>query len=81
MTSIADAPARAAARPATSATPARPRRGRWCKFLSYYRPHIGLLIADRHLILDFSSRPFDAIAFERMASVAQSALLHVPGAQ
>jgi ATP-binding cassette, subfamily B, bacterial len=41
-----EAPAREdAARPARPALP-RLRSGRWRKFLSYYRPHLGLLAAD-----------------------------------
>ena len=40
-----EAPARANAKPARPA-PARLRPERWRKFLSYYRPHLGLLIAD-----------------------------------
>src|ERR1700735_4325087 len=35
-----------AAKPAARATLGRLRPERWRKFLSYYRPHIGLLIAD-----------------------------------
>ncbi len=46
QSSIIEAPARVAA--AKSAPPALHRRrpGRWRKLLSYYRPHLGLLIAD-----------------------------------
>ena len=50
--SDADSPARAAANPAASLSqnaslaPTGSRWARWRKFLSYYRPHIGLLIAD-----------------------------------
>src|ERR1700722_17429765 len=41
-----EAPARPdATRPGLTALP-RLRPGRWRKFLSYYRPHIGLLLAD-----------------------------------
>jgi ATP-binding cassette, subfamily B, bacterial len=42
----AGAPARENAAKAARATLARLRPERWRKFLSYYRPHIGLLIAD-----------------------------------
>ena len=42
-----EAPARVdAARPATPVLPSHPHPGRWRKFLSYYRPHLGLLAAD-----------------------------------
>ncbi|HEX4181666.1 MAG TPA: ABC transporter ATP-binding protein [Caulobacteraceae bacterium] len=50
--SAADSPARAAAKAAASfsqtdhLTPKGSRWTRWRKFLSYYRPHIGLLVAD-----------------------------------
>ena len=45
--SIAEASARPdAAKPASLKLPSRHRAQRWRKFLSYYRPHLGLLIAD-----------------------------------
>jgi hypothetical protein len=39
---------------------------------------IGLLLHHRHLVLDFSARPFDTIEFERMIAVAEQVLIHLP---
>jgi ATP-binding cassette, subfamily B, bacterial len=44
--SVAEAPARANAAKAAKSAFRRLRAERWRKFVSYYRPHIGLLIAD-----------------------------------
>jgi hypothetical protein len=45
-------------------------------------PDIGLLLHGRTLLLDFSSRPFDPIQFERVVDLAQQLLLRVaPGRQ
>lgn len=34
-------------------------------------PDVGMLLHGRHLLLDFSSRPFDAIEFDRMLALAE----------
>ena len=39
---------------------------------------IGLLLADRYLLLDFSDRPFDPIEFERVEALAASVGQHLP---
>lgn len=45
-------------------------------------PDIGLLLHGKMLVLDFSSRPFDPIQFERVIDLAQQLLLRVaPGRQ
>jgi hypothetical protein len=41
-------------------------------------PDVGLLLADRYLLLDFSDRPFDPIEFERMEALAASVAQHLP---
>jgi hypothetical protein len=41
-------------------------------------PDIGLLLLGRHLLLDFSERPFDAIEFNRMIAVAEQVKAHLP---
>ena len=41
-------------------------------------PDIGLLLHGRHLVLDFSSRPFDATEFRRMLAVADQVVAHLP---
>jgi len=42
---------------------------------------IGLLLHGHRLVLDFSSRPFDTIEFERMIVVAQQVAGHLPASQ
>jgi hypothetical protein len=39
---------------------------------------IPLLLHGRYLLLDFSSRPFDPIAFDRMAALAEQIAQHLP---
>jgi hypothetical protein len=39
---------------------------------------IGLLLHGRHLVLDFSSRPFDPIELERVAALAQQLVSNIP---
>jgi hypothetical protein len=41
-------------------------------------PDVGLLLHGGHLVLDFSGRPFDAIEFGRMISLADQLANHVP---
>jgi hypothetical protein len=41
-------------------------------------PDIGLLLRQTHLILDFSTRPFDAIEFDRMLCLADQLAAHLP---
>jgi hypothetical protein len=41
-------------------------------------PDIGLLLVGRKLILEFSSRPFDSIEFERMIVLANQLVNHMP---
>lgn len=41
-------------------------------------PDVGLLVYGRHLLLDFSARPFDEIEFERMMVVARQIASHLP---
>jgi hypothetical protein len=41
-------------------------------------PDIGLLLHGRHLLLDFSARPFDAIEFDRMIALADQIVAHLP---
>lgn len=42
---------------------------------------IGLLLMGRHLIVDFSCRPFDGIEFNRMIEVAKQVVAHLPPAK
>lgn len=44
-------------------------------------PDVGLLLHGKHLVLDFSARPFDTIEFERMIVVAEQIVIHLPGPQ
>jgi hypothetical protein len=44
-------------------------------------PDIGLLLAGTHLVLDFSTRPFDAIELGRMNALAEQLATHLPAAQ
>ncbi|HLZ84624.1 MAG TPA: ABC transporter ATP-binding protein [Caulobacteraceae bacterium] len=75
--SIAAAPPRAnAARPAPPA-PARRRAQRWRKFLSYYRPHRGLLIADLACAVLVSAT---ALALPLLANYVVKRLALAPGA-
>jgi len=41
-------------------------------------PDVGLLLHGRHLVLDFSARPFDAVEFNRMLAVADQVVSHLP---
>jgi hypothetical protein len=41
-------------------------------------PDIGLLLHGRHLVLDFSDRPFDAIEFGRMLALADQIAARLP---
>ena len=41
-------------------------------------PDIGLLVTGRHLLLDFSARPFDPIEFDRMVALAEQLVAHLP---
>jgi hypothetical protein len=41
-------------------------------------PDIGLLLHGRHVVLDFSGRPFDAIEFDRMITLANHLTSHLP---
>lgn len=41
-------------------------------------PDVGMLLNGRHLLLDFSNRPFDPIEFERMEALAASVATHLP---
>jgi hypothetical protein len=43
-------------------------------------PDIGLLLHGQHMVLDFSTRPFDAIEFDRMIALADQLVLHLPSA-
>jgi hypothetical protein len=43
-------------------------------------PDIGLLLHGRHLVLDFSARPFDAIELSRVAALADQVAAHLPPA-
>jgi hypothetical protein len=40
---------------------------------------VGLILLGRHLLLDFSDRPFDGIEFNRMIAVADQLVDHLPG--
>lgn len=44
-------------------------------------PDVGMMLHRRKLVLDFSSRPFDAIEFERMIAVADQLVGHLPAPQ
>jgi len=41
-------------------------------------PDVGLLLHGRHLVLDFSDRPFDAIEFGRMLALADQLAARLP---
>jgi hypothetical protein len=41
-------------------------------------PDIGLLLHGRHLVLDFSTRPFDGIELGRMVALADQLVQHLP---
>ncbi|MEO6437397.1 MAG: hypothetical protein ABIP55_16760 [Tepidisphaeraceae bacterium] len=41
-------------------------------------PDVGLLIHGQHLVLDFSTRPFDGIELGRMVALADQLVLHLP---
>lgn len=40
---------------------------------------VGLVLMDRHLILDFSTRPFDALEMQRIDALAEQVIAHLPG--
>ena len=42
-------------------------------------PDIGLLLHGRHVVLDFSTRPFDGIELGRMVALADQLVQHLPG--
>jgi hypothetical protein len=42
-------------------------------------PDIGLLLHGRHVVLDFSTRPFDGIELGRMVALADQLVRHLPG--
>jgi hypothetical protein len=42
-------------------------------------PDIGLLLHGRHMVLDFSTRPFDGIELGRMVALADQLVRHLPG--
>jgi hypothetical protein len=44
-------------------------------------PDIGMLLAGRRLMLDFSTRPFDPIEFGRMTALADQLIAHLPSAR
>jgi hypothetical protein len=41
-------------------------------------PDVGLLLAGTHLVLDFSTRPFDSIELGRMNALAEQLVTHLP---
>jgi len=41
-------------------------------------PDIGLLLHGRHMVLDFSTRPFDGIELGRMVALADQLVRHLP---
>jgi hypothetical protein len=41
-------------------------------------PDVGLLLLGRHVVLEFSGRPFDEIEFNRMIAVAGQVVAHLP---
>jgi hypothetical protein len=41
-------------------------------------PDIGLLLHGQHVVLDFSNRPFDAIEFDRMLTLVNHLMSHLP---
>ena len=41
-------------------------------------PDVGLLLHGRHLVLDFSARPFDGIEFGRMTALAEQIVSRLP---
>jgi hypothetical protein len=41
-------------------------------------PDVGLLLHGHHLVLDFSTRPFDAIEFNRMRVLVDQVIAHLP---
>jgi len=43
-------------------------------------PDIGLLLHGRHMVVDFSSRPFDAIELSRIVALADQLATHLPAA-
>jgi hypothetical protein len=43
-------------------------------------PDVGLFLHGRHLVLDFSSRPFDAIELSRVVSLSDQVAAHLPHA-
>jgi hypothetical protein len=41
-------------------------------------PDVGLLLHGRHVVLDFSTRPFDGIELGRMVALAEQLVQHLP---
>ena len=41
-------------------------------------PDVGLLLTGKYLVLDFSTRPFDEIEFDRMLALAEQLVGHLP---
>jgi len=41
-------------------------------------PDVGVLLYGRHLVLDFTNRPFDTIEFGRMIALADQIVAHLP---
>ena len=41
-------------------------------------PDVGLLLVERNLVLDFSSRPFDPLELERIDGLAEQIVTHLP---
>ena len=41
-------------------------------------PDIAMVLLDHHLMLDFSTRPFDSLTLHRMDALAAQLLLHLP---
>ncbi len=41
-------------------------------------PDIGLLLHGRHMLLDFSARPFDPLEFDRLIALADQLIAHLP---
>jgi len=41
-------------------------------------PDVGLLLIEQNLVLDFSTRPFDPLEFQRIDALAEQIVLHLP---
>jgi hypothetical protein len=44
-------------------------------------PDIGLLLHGQHMVLDFTARPFDSIEFDRMLTLVNQLMSHLPAIQ